>query len=185
MTLEEVSLFLRLRPEKVWKMVEDEFFPRPYTVTSDKFLKGTRNHTVPLYRWMLSEVEDWIDPIIRQQRGEDWRQRFTVRRLVPERAAPERESIFLSMAELAAWLGIYPSTIYRWLKSGDFPEPFQLCPKGDLEDATTTRYRKSDIDAWIASRPRGVQVREGQGNVHEKGADAAGAPRVWKNPPLD
>src|SRR4051812_38555427 len=59
---------------------------------------------------------------------------------------------------------------HRWrlARVGKFPSPIKF---GD----NTNRYRESEIDAWMASRPRAITVRA---DVEEKGADVDGTPAV-------
>ncbi|MDA8153973.1 MAG: AlpA family transcriptional regulator [Acidithiobacillus sp.] len=37
------------------------------------------------------------------------------------------------------------TSIYGWMKSGDFPQPVKLGPRA-------VAWRRSDVDAWIGSR---------------------------------
>jgi predicted DNA-binding transcriptional regulator AlpA len=37
------------------------------------------------------------------------------------------------------------STIWRWVKAGQFPEPIKLSPN-------RTVFRRSEVDAWLAAR---------------------------------
>jgi len=53
----------------------------------------------------------------------------------------------LKVSELAKFLGVAPSTIYRWLDSGKLPQPF------DLGDAAV-RWRKSEIEDWLEDSRR-------------------------------
>jgi prophage regulatory protein len=48
----------------------------------------------------------------------------------------------LKVSELAKFLGVAPSTIYRWLESGKLPKPYQL---GDA----AVRWRMSEIETWL------------------------------------
>lgn len=58
----------------------------------------------------------------------------------------------LSQAEVCAKLGIDPSTLWSWYKSGHFPAPIVLGPGDGIR--TTIRWREDEVDAWIESRPR-------------------------------
>ena len=57
----------------------------------------------------------------------------------------------VNRAEVARIVGLERSTIYRHMKSGAFPLPLQIA-RG------TVRWRLSEIEAWIDSRPRGTGV---------------------------
>lgn len=57
-------------------------------------------------------------------------------------ATPDR---LLTRAEAAAYLGIKPQTLSAWKCCGRYHLPVVLVGR-------LPRYRKSDLDAWIASR---------------------------------
>ena len=46
------------------------------------------------------------------------------------------------------------STIWKWVKDGEFPQPFKLSPR-------VTVWRESDIEAWIESKVEENQVQGG------------------------
>src|SRR5262245_9247202 len=54
----------------------------------------------------------------------------------------------LSKRQLAELLAVDPWTIDRWRNNPDFPAPIWI-------SASTPRWRRKDIEAWIASRHRG------------------------------
>ena len=41
------------------------------------------------------------------------------------------------------------STIYRLMRNGDFPEPLKI-------GARAVRWRESEIEEWLAARPRAI-----------------------------
>ena len=49
--------------------------------------------------------------------------------------------------EVAAALGIAKSTLYNWIGAGQFPAPIHVGEK-------CSRWRRSEVDAWIDSLPR-------------------------------
>lgn len=53
----------------------------------------------------------------------------------------------LSARDVAAVLGIGMSTLSRWRLDPTFPAPIELGPR-------RVGWRREDLDAWIASRPR-------------------------------
>ena len=62
-----------------------------------------------------------------------------------ERIAELRQSLedpYLSIGEIAAWVGLGPSTIHRMVRSGVFPRPTRIGPK-------TIRWRQKVIEDWI------------------------------------
>ena len=52
---------------------------------------------------------------------------------------------FLRVSQLTKGLSVSRATIYNWLKKGTFPKPIKI------SDGVVV-FRKSDIDAWIASK---------------------------------
>ena len=44
------------------------------------------------------------------------------------------------------------SAIYRLMRTGQFPEPIRIGPRA-------VRWSESEIDAWLASRPRATGER--------------------------
>ena len=46
--------------------------------------------------------------------------------------------------------GISRSTMLRWVKSGDFPEPVQLGPPGSRAKG----WVEKDIEDWLENRPK-------------------------------
>lgn len=52
---------------------------------------------------------------------------------------------FLTVDDLAAWLRVKPQTIYQWNYAGTGPRPTKL-------GARYVRYRRSDVEAWLAER---------------------------------
>ena len=55
--------------------------------------------------------------------------------------------VLLSRKELEKILGLKKSAIYAAMRERDFPAPIQLSRK-------CVRWRKSEVEAWIDSRPR-------------------------------
>ena len=53
----------------------------------------------------------------------------------------------LRREEVEARCGIARTTIYRLMRAGQFPEPLQVGPRA-------VRWPASEIEAWLASRPR-------------------------------
>lgn len=58
--------------------------------------------------------------------------------------SPER-SAYASVADLAAHFGASPDSIWRWTRTGNFPEPLKLSPQ-------MTRWRWADVETWEAAR---------------------------------
>lgn len=53
----------------------------------------------------------------------------------------------LKVSELAKFLGVSQSTVYRWLDAGKLPQPF------DLGEAAV-RWRLSEVEAWLEEQRR-------------------------------
>jgi predicted DNA-binding transcriptional regulator AlpA len=51
----------------------------------------------------------------------------------------------VAIAEVQAMLGVGKATIYRWIEKADFPKALKLGPQ-------VRRWRKGDIEQWVASR---------------------------------
>jgi prophage regulatory protein len=60
---------------------------------------------------------------------------------------PHSEDRLLKVSELAKFLGVAPSTIYRWLDSGKLPQPYEI---GDA----AVRWRMSEINQWLEESRR-------------------------------
>lgn len=58
---------------------------------------------------------------------------------------PESGLSFLRLPEVISRCGLKRSTIYRRVKSGDFPEPIRLGTRA-------TVWAENEIDAWIRER---------------------------------
>ena len=53
----------------------------------------------------------------------------------------------LTRVEVEARCAIARTTIYRLMRCGQFPEPLKIGPRA-------VRWPASEIDAWLANRPR-------------------------------
>ena len=45
--------------------------------------------------------------------------------------------------------GMKRSTVYRRMQEGDFPRPVKIGP-------AAVRWRESEVDAWVESRPKAM-----------------------------
>ena len=61
------------------------------------------------------------------------------------------ETIFLTQPEISNWIKVSKSSVYRWVKEGQFPRPVML---GTPENNGTSRWIKDDIIEWLSKRPR-------------------------------
>ena len=59
----------------------------------------------------------------------------------------ERDSDVLNTTEAAEYLGFQPQTLAIWRTTGRYGLPFLKCGR-------LVRYRRADLDAWLASRRR-------------------------------
>ena len=53
----------------------------------------------------------------------------------------------LHLREVIALTGFSRSSIYRKMRDGSFPEPLKI-------GVRAVRWRESEIEAWLAARPR-------------------------------
>lgn len=58
----------------------------------------------------------------------------------------------ISIAEVAQRLGIHKASIHRMLGRGEFVAPIQVSPR-------RVAFDEGEVDAWVASRPRGALQR--------------------------
>ena len=72
------------------------------------------------------------------------------------------ETIFLTQPEISSWIKVSKSTVYKWVKDGQFPKPVML---GKPEKNGTSRWIKDDILEWLSKRPR-EKVQAFQTNKH-------------------
>jgi prophage regulatory protein len=56
-------------------------------------------------------------------------------------------SRMLRMRDVLAMTGISRSTLWRKIRAGDFPAPFEL-------GVNTVAFESDAVDAWLKSRPR-------------------------------
>ena len=54
---------------------------------------------------------------------------------------------FLRLSEVLARCGLSRSSLYRMMRDGSFPEPLKV-------GVRAVRWRESEIEAWLESRPR-------------------------------
>ncbi len=67
---------------------------------------------------------------------------------------PETDRRLLTVDDVSALLGVGKSTIYAHVKANAFPKPIRLGPArtGDGVDRRTSRWRRSDIDEFLAMK---------------------------------
>ena len=70
----------------------------------------------------------------------------------PSRLPPDVDRL-LSVREVARWLGVAPSTVRRYVASGDLPSPIVLGGSGG--HAQTHRWRQSAIEGVVDALERG------------------------------
>lgn len=57
----------------------------------------------------------------------------------------------LRRADVEARTALSRSSLYRLMRSGEFPAPLQIGPRA-------VRWRASEIESWVAERPRATGV---------------------------
>ncbi len=60
--------------------------------------------------------------------------------------------MLLTLPELREILGISRDTAYRFMQTSDFPQPLRIGQR--------LQWLRSEIEAWIISRPRGRMSRK-------------------------
>ena len=74
----------------------------------------------------------------------------------------------IPVSEVADWLGVSRSTIYKWVELEKFPAPLILgslekfpAPLilGSEEDGkrSASRWVEAEVSEWLKARPRGIQ----------------------------
>ena len=58
----------------------------------------------------------------------------------------------LTFHEVEARVRLSHSTVYRMMRAGGFPQPIKLGGK-------SVRWYESEIESWLASRPRAVGLK--------------------------
>jgi prophage regulatory protein len=69
--------------------------------------------------------------------------------LVPRADSAE----LLRKRDILQWLGVTADTLARWRRAGRFPQPLQIGPR-------VIRWRRSDIVAWLDTRPTARRAAE-------------------------
>ena len=101
------------------------------------------------YRSIIGRGRSKRQPITRKRVDsegsalDDWSLAVTRRRKIEAIGMEER---LLRRREVEDITGLSRSTIYRMVKTGQFPQPVRVGPK-------VVRWRLSDIIAWMESRP--------------------------------
>jgi predicted DNA-binding transcriptional regulator AlpA len=92
---------------------------------------------------------------------------FKTFKTAPVKAPPAFSNLeLISKAQLAALIGVNTWTIDRWRRiDPDFPAPIWISP-------STPRWRRVDIETWIAQRPRGSVAPAWQHRRRKGKADA-------------
>ena len=59
----------------------------------------------------------------------------------------------LRVSEVAKLLGVSTSTLYKWVKQGQFPRPIMLGPMKPKQ-RQTKRWVLSEVEEWVNERAR-------------------------------
>ena len=70
---------------------------------------------------------------------------------VPEASPTDR---LLSLAEVERLTGLRSSALYLRCARGEFPQPLRISSR-------CSRWRESEVTAWVAALPRGIGPRPG------------------------
>ncbi len=59
-------------------------------------------------------------------------------------------SNFLKAKDVADWLDVSESAIYKWVNEGDFPKPYKL---GNIDaQRAASRWDREEIKQWLEKR---------------------------------
>lgn len=58
------------------------------------------------------------------------------------------EDKLLKASEVAEWLGVSMSTVYRWVEAGNLPKPYVI-------GEAATRWRVGDLVKWLETKKDG------------------------------
>ena len=97
--------------------------------------------TPSIYR--LMKVGEFPRPVRIGQRAVRWRREDVDAWLSARPAMPE----LLTRASIEEQTGFSCATIYRLMKTGDFPRPVKMIGQ------RATCWRREDLDAWLSARP--------------------------------
>ena len=67
---------------------------------------------------------------------------------------PSQQDRLLRRGEVELRCGLARTSIYRMMRAGKFPEPVKVGPRA-------VRWAKSEIEKWVAERPRAGGDRGG------------------------
>lgn len=59
-------------------------------------------------------------------------------------------SKMMKAKDIAEWLGVSESAIYKWVSDGEFPRPYKL-GNGD-ERRSASRWDRDEIKQWLEER---------------------------------
>ena len=59
-------------------------------------------------------------------------------------------SKMMKAKDVAEWLGVSESAIYKWVNEGNFPKPYKF-GSGDAQ-RSASRWSRQDIDEWLEGR---------------------------------
>lgn len=65
------------------------------------------------------------------------------------------DEAFLKVGDLSDWLNVSRSTIYRWVEQNHFPQPVILGVGNEDGRSSVSRWRRSEIQAWLDAREHG------------------------------
>lgn len=67
---------------------------------------------------------------------------------------PTVDERLMTLEQVANWLYVSPSTIYRWEQ--DEMMPRRICLGDPNDPKAARRFLKKELDEWLMSRPRGA-----------------------------
>ena len=137
-----------MRAGRVRRPLTDTQPATPVQAPSITVAKKQALEALALAQFGLERASAAIEEAVRRLQAVDEAPPARREAIGPDRDDPTPATIspnqLLKLSEVKRLVGLGSSTIYRKMEHSEFPRPLQLGPK-------TTRWRRSDLDAWLVA----------------------------------